>query len=436
MALDREWRRRFSNAFDPYRDLTPDECARLYVGRARPPARRIHDALVEGEPARTRIALVGARGSGKSTELRELMHALSKEGSERVPILVDIGEGLPEGASTAAWLPVVAAAIRAAREDCSGAPPQDDPLPQALARIGVANDLLAPLLQAVRVVGPWFGPKGLVAASAAKVGLSWSDAFGRAARAAHEASPPRSALDAVVDAVRAELLALKAAASRDAALLLDGLDKLPSADAVFQALSDAELLYGLPAALVITGPIQLQTDGRSAAWIAPGRFVCEPMYNLPVVDHGGKPKAQGTDVLVELFRRRWEDLGLRPELLPPDLVAQAARWSSGIVREFLHLVRETGREAYRADRERATQADLDQALRDRRHQLEVTMDSERWDILAGVLEGQEPPVERQADLIYQNAVVCYQNDSVWYRPNELLVPFLEARVRRRAHDDG
>ncbi|MFH1465112.1 MAG: hypothetical protein ABIO70_12070, partial [Pseudomonadota bacterium] len=237
MERDLTWRRRFVAAFNPYRDLTPDECETLYVAREGQPARRLVEALEDGEPERTRIALVGARGSGKSTELRQAMHLLAKPGAARLPVFVDIGEGLPAHATTAAWVPVVAAAVRAAREDWNGQPPEGDALPAALAAIGVGGDLLASLLTAVRAIGPWFGPQGVaVAAAAAPAGLAVS-ALGKAARAAQSGGGDRGALEALVDALRGEVQALAAAAGRPAALFIDGLDRRPSVEEVFQALN-------------------------------------------------------------------------------------------------------------------------------------------------------------------------------------------------------
>ena len=423
------WRKQFNAAYDPLRGLTLDECRRLYVGRSGQPSARLVEALVDGEPQRTRIALVGARGCGKSTELRKVMATLSRDGAELVPILVDISDGLPDHATTVAWLPVVSAAVRAAREDWNGAAPASDPLPAALAAVGVTAETLAGLMQVVRVVGPWLGPQGQVASTVtAPLGelTSW---LGRAARAAAEHSDEREPIEAIVDALRAELVALQAAAGRTPVLLLDGLDKRASADAVFAALSEAELLFGLPAALVISGPMALRLDPRFASFLTPGYFEPVTLHNLPVVDRQGAPKAEGIEVLRELHERRWHAAGLSPPLLPTPLVDQAARWSSGIVREFLLLLRETGKAALRTERREAVEADLAAAVRERRHTLEITLDAERWDVLAHVLEEQERPSRDLDDLLYYNAVVCYQNDSVWYRPNELLVPYLQQRRR-------
>ena len=429
MPRDLSWRQRCVEAFDPYRALSPDECEDLYVDREGSPAGRIVESLELGGD-RTRIALVGARGSGKSTELRQVMHRLTAEGAALVPILVDIGEGLPEGATTVAWLPVVASAIRAARVDWGGKTPAGDVLPVALAKIGIGTEMLEGLLKAVRIVAPWFGPNGLAAAAGAEALRPAAEALGAAARAAQDSNPPRADLEALIAALRAELLSLTEAAGRPAALLLDGLDKRPTANAVFEALSEAILLTGLPAAVVLSGPMQLQLDGRFAAYLTPGEFQPQTVHNIPVVDRAGQGKEAGISLMVDLYGRRWGEASLGADLVPAPLVAESARWSSGVVREFLTLVRDTGKAALRSGREVATQADLELALRERRHTMEITLDAERWDVLREVLKSQERPKSALDDLMLQNAIICYENESIWFRPNELLVPYLEHRRGR------
>lgn len=429
MEHDLSWRRRLVSAFDPFRELSLDECATLYVHREGQPSRLVVEALEEGEAERTRIALVGARGSGKSTELRRVMRTLTEDGSALVPILVDISAGLPDKATTVAWLPLVAAAVRAAREDWNGLAPKGDPLLTALEAIGIGAELLAPLMDLVRIAGPWFGPKGQAAAAGAAAVVELGEACGKAARAALEHPTSRTELDDLVEAMRGELVALHKAAGRAPVLLLDGLDKRVSTDSVFDALSDAALLYGLPAAIVISGPMALRLDGRFASFLMPGSFRPMTLHNLPVVDREGRPKEAGIAVLRELYRLRWEAAGLGPELLPVELVDEAARWSSGVAREFLALVKESVREAVRKSRDRVRPEDLALAVRERRHTMEITLDTSRWDVLADVLAHQERPHHELDDLLYTNAVACYQNDSVWYRPNELLVPYLQDRRR-------
>lgn len=429
MDHDLNWRRRLVSAFDPFRELSLEECDSLYVQRDGQPSLQVIEALEEGEPERTRIALVGARGSGKSTELRRMMRVLTKEGSALVPILVDISAGLPDKATTVAWLPLVAAAVRAAREDWKGVAPEGDPLLAALDAIGVGVELLTPLMELVRTAGPWFGPKGQAVAVVGSAIVELGEACGRAARAAHEHGASRTQLDQLVEAIRTELVSLHSAAGRAPVLLLDGLDKRVSTDAVFDALSDAALLYGLPAAIVISGPMALRLDGRFASFLMPGSFRPVTLHNLPVVDRAGQPKEAGIAVLRKLYALRWRDADLGPEVMTSSLVGDAARWSSGVAREFLDLVKETVREAVRQGRTQALPEDLTRAVRERRHTVEITLDSNRWDVLAGVLANQERPDQELDDLLYTNAVVCYQNDSVWYRPNELLVPYLKERRR-------
>ena len=428
MSRDLAWRRSFVRAYDPHRVLTPQECAVLYVGREGQPAARIVEALEE-EEHRCRIVLVGARGSGKSTELRQVVLDLSRDSAVMVPILIDINEGLPENATTAAWLPVVAAAVRAAREDWGGAVPGGLPLEQALGRLSISADLFEKLTGIVRTIGPWFGPGGLAAAGGAAVLGEAAEQLGSAARAAQDAKPDRRELEGVIQAMRRELASLERAAGRGVALLLDGLDRRPTADAIFLALSEADLLETLPAALVLSGPMHLQVDGRFAAYLTPGRFQPYTVHNLPVVAQDGTPKEIGVGLLLRLYERRWSEARLGEPILTEEIVRAAARWSSGIVREFLTLLRDTVKATLREGRAQATMDDLlSVAVRERRHTMEITLDSSAWGVLAEVLESRERPPRSHDTLLFHNAVVCYQNDNIWYRPNEFLIPYLQSRT--------
>jgi hypothetical protein len=296
----------------------------------------------------------------------------------------------------------------------------------AKAAAGVAAALIATSKDA-----PMAAPLvGAVASEATDVALRNVEAILAPSRPAQDGDA--ASLKALIAAMRAELEAISAAAGCPALLLLDGLDKRSSAESVLAALDEAELLYQLPAALVVSGPMQLSLDPGFAAQLVPGRFRCVVHHNLPVVDKEGAEKRLGSDVLLDLFQRRWRGMGLAGEpVLSEALVREAARWSSGVVREFLELVRGTCRFALRAQRDAATQEDLRRAVRDRRMDFERTITTELWDQLEHVYETRERPRADVDELVFTNRVACYPNDGTWFRPNELLIPHLQERMQRR-----
>ena len=443
--------RAFMAAFDPYRDLQPEETRRLYVDRENGPLRRIHRQIrLSPDLSRLRLALIGSRGAGKSSELRRLADLLAADAeAEVVPLFIDIASELPPQASTAAWLPLVAAAVRAARVDW-GEPVPDAP-PAGLDALGVPAALFGRLVPALGVVGAVLrlGSLGLGAAgqaapaaglSAAVEGLRGAgDALSavQEATAAAQASPPRGrALQPVIDGIRAELEALEAACGRRPCLLLDGLDKRPTVEEVFAALDDAALLHALPCGIVLTGPVQLGRDPRVAAQDVPGRFHPLHLPTLRVVDREGNDQTEGQSALQQLFQRRWDEAGLGSARFQPGDLARLARGSSGIPRAFLGLVQG----AFLAATDRGARAvegvDVDAALKEARHRMERTLDQRTAEVLARVLEDGLPPSGEHAELAMNNLIIAHANGEVWHRPNELLVPFVQGWAAARGQRRG
>ena len=429
MALDLEWRRRLAAAFDPMRVLTADECERLYVPRGDElgAVDLLYAALEEAgpQPAGFRWALVGPRGVGKSTELVELSRRLRAEGSPAVPVLVDIGDALVHGASTAAWLPAVAAAAVAARTDWSGAAPRTSPdLAEGLRAVGVAAELFTGVVELLKPAAGAVGAgAGLAVAGAAARQVS------AMAHAVREQTPDRPALEALVEGLSGELRALGDAAGRPPVLLLDGLDKLAQAEEVFLALSEAELLQGMPAGLLILGPTALRLDPRFAGLQLQG-FQPLTLHTLPVVDRDGRPKAEGVHVLRELFDRRWAQAELGDRARFPDAqVDEAARASSGLVREFLKVALDAGRLAALQGAGGVGPAHVAAALKQRRQAHEVLLHAEHLGPLLAALDHPDrPPASGPVHEwpLGNNLLLCHRNGTLWYRPHELLVPFLEA----------
>lgn len=445
------WKRILSD-LDPYRVLRPDEVQRLYADRPDASSQEIYDEIALAvDPRDVRVFLAGARGAGKTTELLRLRARFTSGEHVVIPLYIDIAAVLPENSRTRTWLPILATAVRAVRLDWSNEAP-GAALENAMVGVGRPIERFRAALGAIGAVAKWAEKPlgalvGTVASAtaavnapelapvASAVAAGATDAAIRAVAAL--AHPPKAgeapeeddaAVDALLAAMREDIDAIALAAGRPPLLLLDGFDKRGSVESVLDALDEADLLYQLPAPLVVSGPVQLSLDARFAAHLLPGRFRCVVHHNLPVVDKQGAEKDAGVAVLVELFQRRWEATGLDgPPVLDAGAVRAAARWSSGIVREFLELVRRTAMHARRNDRQVANGADLAAAVRDRRMDYERTITTDLWDQLAQVLTTRERPRADVDELLFTNRVACYPNDGAWFRPNELLIPHLLER---------
>ena len=433
-----EWRRVFRD-FDPYRELTTEEFPTLYASRPRAASSRLMAAIEEAtRPEQVRLLLAGARGSGKSTELLRLLTHLSRGEAVVLPLYVDVAAALPTGGtSLLGWLPVVALEVQAELARYPKAR-RTDGLKRALGALAGKETSEA-------VVGTFAALGALATAAADPTGATGALAVGRGVVASIAAT--RKVLDAIqanlaegkaaaadrealVDSLAADLVALRDVVGLPVMLLLDGLDKLATVEEVRHALDDADLLYRMPGGLVLSSPLQLASDPQFAANLTPGRLRPVHLHNLPVVDHDGKPREEGIAVLRELFRLRWQATGLTGALVPDPLIDALARWSSGVVREFLELVRLAAQAARGDERDVVTEADVRAAVRERRMAYEFSLTTEDWDQLALVRASGERPTARLDELLFTNVVASYPNDGLWFRPNELLIPHLDARAAR------
>jgi hypothetical protein len=446
-------RKLFNRTFHPFRDLKPAELAALSVERGDDAHGRMLWALQSADvPSAVRLLLVGPRGSGKTHELRRLAAALAAvppggaPDDGFVPVLIDIGTKLPDRATTAVWLPRVIAAVRACRQEWGE--PVDDQPPLAVAKLGLgdhfsgltaglrAAGLLLPLAQLfphLAAAAPALSAGATVAEAAAKA----LDLAGDAAREAQRAQASSGALRGLRDVLVDELAALQRAAGRPVCLLLDGLDKCLSAEAVFSALSDAELLEELPCGLVLTGPTALLVDTRFGANQVPGAIQPQHLPVVHVVDRAGALDVDGAQPLVDLFHKRWAAAALGPCPFDDAALVELARLSSGLPRAFLELVNEAYGVIARAGRQAVTAADVEAAARPARQLLEATLNEKVAEVLLHALDtGMLPTEQAHADLLMRNMLLTRHNGEAWCRPNELLIPKLSAVAQRRAAEDA
>jgi hypothetical protein len=443
--------RAFMGAFDPYRSLSPAEVEGLYVERENGPFQSVFRSIaITPELGSLRIALVGSRGSGKSSELRRLAALLARDpDAEVVPLFLDIASELPPNASTAAWLPLVAAAVRAARVEWGEPVPAG--APAGLAELGITDAIFAKLVPAMSGAGAVVSllslglgavaaPSGLtevVATAAAGLAAARAAAatLSEAVDLAQRSAPRGRALQPVMEGIREELRALEAASGRRPCLLLDGLDKRATVDEVFAALDDAALLHDLPCGVVLTGPVQLGNDPRIAAHDVPGRFRPVHLPTLRVVDRAGDDREEGQRALVSLFEKRWDAAQLGPPRFDHAQLLALARASSGIPRIFLSLVQGSFVFAQIRGAAAVGQPEVEAAVQEARLRMERTLDQASVAVLADVLEKGLPTAAEHSGLSMNNLVIAHANGEIWYRPNELLVPFVRHWVeaeRRRA----
>ncbi len=431
-------------AIDPWRELTEDEIDALYVERPDSPLGAILIDLLsgDGEHGAACCVLCGARGSGKTTELLRLRHELRER---RCVVYTDVGAVLPDEAGTLAVLVLLGAALLRALDDWTeGSDGVWEGFVQALGSFGVSAEALSRLVQ---VVAPLVGLLRPDLAADAAVATQVAKAVPAARQAATEVREllrrdglegrlPRGREDearAVVAAVNDILAELERASGRSPLVVIEGLDKLATPESVRLALADIDLLVSLRVALVISGPTHMQYDlGLHGLHVQGGiRFHTLPNAPVRTRDSDGAPieNRAGINFLTEIFERRMKPLGAGARPFAGGVVADAARMSSGIVRDFLLLLEGAGKRALSEGRDAVGAGDLQAAVRGARIERQGFLRESHQTLLRRVQQKGTLPTGEDSDvLLYENFIVCYRNGDLWYEPHALLAGY----VRRLA----
>lgn len=449
------WRKTLT-ALDPWREIQPSEVDALYASRPYAPHADLATHLRIKSPATDiKVLFVGARGTGKTTELTRLAHELR---DDFCIVQTDLHSGLPEGAGTLALVTLLgAAAVRAitiwSAPDADlalaiGDSPAHKRLDQALRRFGDAIPPLAKLVAAVAPVVTLIEPTtGAVMAAGAKLLTTGGETMRQAGPLRRlltfESFRNRVPLDRlddaqeIVSAVNDILAELYVKAGRPPLLMAEGLDKRKVLKEVEEALADAELLRDLAAPVVLTGPVSLRHNPRLRG--LPGDFRFSLIYNMPVChphrdDDTEAPAidAPGIAVMLDLYHRRRRAAPLPADLISDEILKEAALMSAGIVRHFLEFLHAAGRAAFEADRRVIIPADLKSALHRTRLEMTGYLNANHYNLLGRVLtKGILPASEDAHTLLFENFIACYPNGEAWFRPHELIVD----AVRRHAENN-
>lgn len=446
-----DWWRPKLRALDPWRMVHREEIDDLYAEREGAPYRSLARDLVLAErPADVKVLLCGARGSGKTTELTRLAHDVEPH---FCVVQTDLGMGLPDEASTLAVVTLLGvAALHAIKAWSdpeadtsalvkSGSGPVGrgvERLQKALHRFGDGMPSIGQLIDGVSGIVTFFEP-GLATALGTASGVAKATGSATSATTKLRIDLARGPLEgrlkpdqrddaqAVVEAVNQILAELESLAGRPPLLLADGLDKRTRLDEVALALDDEYLLRDLQAPLVLTGPVNLRHDPRFRA--VPGNFRLALLYNVPIWhrDDDGAVQAapEGIRVIKDLYQRRREEAGIPEGLIDAQLVERAAQSCAGIVRDFLGLLHEAGKNALSRGQRAVDAEDLEAAIKARRLEMEGYLDEQEIEILNRVLDKGKLPGTTEADtLLFENFIACYHNGDIWFRPHELIVEFV------------
>lgn len=432
-------------ALDPYRQIRVQEVDTLYSERAGAPSGFIRWQLkAEATTSLTpRFILCGARGSGKTTEMIRLGRTLQ---DVYTVLHVDIGAGLPKGSGTLAVVLLLGVAGLRRLTELKGESIESlDESGDATSVGRLRNAMTAMHAGAVRISELVAGVGAILTVipggGAAGATLAASGAALRGTNAVLSALRPLERLAqtplgvritpeqqdnalAVVAAVNSILRELHGLSGLRPLLLADGIDKMTRVEDVDAALENEELFAALEFPLVLTGPVSLRHDPRFNAKRV-GGWTPAVLYNVGVTTQGGEADAKGIATLMDVYQSRARQANLVADLYPADALRLAAQMSSGIVREFLEILKKSAFAAMEGGRTKVTVVDLTAAVTSVRHSLQNQLNDKRIRLLAGVARAATLPDDPEADLLlFENFISCYPNGDVWYRPHETLVRYV------------
>lgn len=451
-----------TQALDPQR--TPEvgpELERLYVEPPYSPAAQISRKLIAwtraaastptpGRPPK--FLFCGARGSGKTTQLRHLFSQLK---ASHDVMLLDLAPVLPERVGTVAIIVHMGLALLARQVHYAGgdagavlrrqeAKSFQAALERLLAQDGedASSVDLAPLVEAIgfalTTLDLVSGGAATALVGAAKVvSASYRQILDRIRPVTDLTRAPTltrvlasSELGAAIDLGRivGDLAGvLHGVSSRPPLLLVDGLDKILKVEDAFAAFENTELLRELDVAAVLSGPPVL----RSAARFAGLRLDLDVRlnHNLPVVDAEGQPRPEGIDALRRILSLRLA--GRAEGRFHADAVATAARCSSGIPREFLRFLVEAALVAEERGDTQVQEIHVRAVVKETRLILQQTLTSADVERLGLILDTHRMGEQaRDQELFYEGFIASYPNDDAYFRPNEILTEWVRSERER------
>ncbi len=434
--------RRVHRAFDPVipaGDPSHEQIVR--VDRPHSPVSSLLERLAFPE-GHLRALVVGASGSGKTTELL----ALARKVRDLRVVLVDLHEHFREQRGDEAaldrlqpWevLVVVGLAVyrygrqvlghrwsegreRALREAIGG-PAQRDPASIDLPALAAEVALL--VADAAKGSPAGLALRGLAAAAR---GVSLTLPLGRARQQDDLLGDQDERVQGLLHAVSALIRELVDGYGKGLLLLVDGVDR-GSPDLARRLFEDSETLARLPCHQVMTAPLSLRQRNLRGGWR------CFFLGNIPVIDpHAEDVYEPGpeTAFFVDLWRERAKAAGVPIDWMSEDDIRRLGWASGGLIRTHCEMVQDVARRGWAAN-ERSTPEMLEQVIDEWRRRWEEDLTQRDVDILREVADLRRLPGEdpREQELLDQRCIVAWPNRSRWYFPHPLLLLNL-VRIQR------
>lgn len=457
MPTESDWIQ-LSRALDPWRELPLDDSAdALFVEVPYSPSvavvRRLrawHRGTRGGgsKEAAPKFLYCGARGGGKTTQLRRLVRELT---GECEVLFLDLATVLPDQVSTLHLLTHIGLALIARLGQWEGADggvsrvltgPDGKGFASVLGRLVEGADLeavvsaIAPLVSAAvpAVAGPVTSATTVIKAIRDVLpGAKELDPLQRLSRtekflrrlAGNELEEAR------VLALEVSRLAdaLHGRAAKPVVMLADGLDKVLTLDGVLGAFDDIDLLRRVSCPVVLTAPASLSSDVRFIG-LRPDIIPLD-LQNIPVVNADGTERIEHVDRMVAIATKRMTP-ALRA-MVTDEALHDAAVWSSGLPRDFLSFLNDAALVAEEESAPSVTRLHVRQITKEFRLRMQKPLTEQDLGLLNRVLQTRRLPENDRAQLLlFQNIIAWYPNEHGYFRPHELLADWVAGESARLA----
>lgn len=214
-------------------------------------------------------------------------------------------------------------------------------------------------------------------------------------------------------------------------LVVDGIDRVQRPERLDVLFVASSLLGELSCDEVFTAPQDLLSSGAARRAVS---FRTYDLCNIPVLRREDPTQlGPGIPFFHAVVEKRLaaveRDLARRgatmpcEDPIPPTVIDRLAYYSGGLVRDFVRMIAFAASEAWELRAERVTDSIVDETLRDARALQELRITSGDIAVLQEVMQDPEhklPAGQEAYELLRQQRLLPFPNDTPWYYPNPLL----------------